>query len=308
MVRRAVRGMGLVVALSAAACGPDAANVPFVRQDHCPVTGCVDAAPAPPPDAPPPGTIPPEPLEPWDTSGEGPLSGIFAVQSILTARVGVIVQLRQLYRLRIVQKGTDIHQKTTLCAFKLPVVPNVATLAIPPALQTLIQTKSVEVEGPYLSSPAVLEAAYTPPPFLLVIGASLGTPAIDPLPTLMNMAGEVDEDMDGNPGVTLDANVLTCTTDQKLYVALRTSGTTTGTISSPDTIDGTTDVHVDQSVLGYSDPCLATAVNITIQVMPGAPLHAQRVGAAEDVDMNGNVSCPEILLAAPTLFGDAWKM
>jgi hypothetical protein len=119
-------------------------------------------------------------------------------------------------------------------------------------------------------------------------------------------AGSIDEDQDGNPGVTLGAQVLTCTSQQALYVAIRTTGTESGTVETPDVIDGTGNVDFAFTVLGYSDPCLSVASTISIAIDPGSPFRAERVGATEDIDGNGNVSCPELVLSAPALFGDYW--
>ncbi len=282
-------------------CGPDASNVPALREDHCPVGGCVDASVF---DAGP-IVIPPEPLENWDTTNEGPLSGIFAVEVTIDARVVVPVRLKQLLRLRIVQQGTSIHEKTTLCAFKLPSVQNVATLEIPPALQQVISSKSTEDQGNYLSSAAVVSAAYTPPPFLVVVGANLQNPATDPLPTMTNLAHASDDDHDGNPGVTLLATVLTCTATQDLFVALRVTGNLSGTVLTPDVITGKVNIGFEESVLGYSDPCLSTAAQIQTAINPGgSPFRAVRTTSADDVDGNGNVSCPELVAHATDLFPD----
>jgi hypothetical protein len=282
-------------------CGPSASNVTVLREDHCPVGGCVDASVF---DAGP-IVIPPEPLENWDTTNEGPLSGIFAVEVTIDARVVVPVRLKQLLRLRIVQQGTTIHEKTTLCAFKLPVVQNVATLEIPPLLQQVIASKSTEDQGSYLSSAAVVSAAYTPPPFLVLVGANLRNPATDPLPTMSDLTNATDDDHDGNPGVTLLATVLTCTAQQNLYVALRVNGVLTGTVLTPDVITGKVNIGFDESVLGYSDPCLSTASQIHTAINPGgSPFRAERTTSADDVDGNGNVSCPELVAHVLDLFPD----
>ena len=74
----------------------------------------------------------------------------------------------QLFRLRIVQQGTHLKQRTTLCAFKLPAVEGVATLVIPPKLQALMQKKFVDSEGDFLSAS---DATWSPPNSLLVVGA-----------------------------------------------------------------------------------------------------------------------------------------
>jgi hypothetical protein len=207
----------LVACGALGACGPKD-DVAVLRSDHCPVTGCQDSGPEE--DAGP-TTIPPEPLEPWDTTDAGPLSGIFAVEAVINARVGIEVETRQIFRLRIVQHGTTLKQKTNLCAFKLPDVEGVATLRIPPALQTLMQQKSVEAEGDFLSSTDLIGAAYAPPASLLVVGAKLADETKDPLPTAADPTNAIDEDQDGNPGVTLDAGVVTCGEGvfEKLFVA-----------------------------------------------------------------------------------------
>jgi len=299
---RRARHFLVVVAIAVASCGPRSDAVPILRTDHCPVGGCVDAGPTGPIG---PVTIPDEPLEDWDTKDQGPLSGIFAVEATIDARVVVPVQLRQLLRLRIVQHGNRLHQKTTLCAFKLPVVENVATLEIPPPLQAVIQGKATEDEGDYLVPGAQLK--YAPPPFLVVVGAKLAKPATDRLPTKDNPTGALDEDMDGAPGVTLISKVLTCPTPQRLFVALRTTGALSGTVATGDLITGTVDVSLQQSILGWSDECLAVASTIKIDIAPKSPFHAVRTTAADDLDQNGNVSCAELLLRAPTTFGPQWR-
>lgn len=301
MKRALALGLG---ALALAHCGPKD-EVPVLRDDHCPVKGCSDAGSQGDGG---PLVIPPEPLEPWDTTGEGPLSGIFAVETTINARVGIPVATRQIFRLRIVQKGKSLQQKTTLCAFKLPKVEGVATLVIPPALQELMATKHVETSGEFLSSESVVGALYQPPPSLLVVGATLKDPVKDKLPTKDDLTKAIDEDGDQNPGVTLLASVVTCGEDkfEKLYVALRTGVKLSGKVITPDRIEGKADVDLDQSVLGFSDDCLTTAAQINILVEPGSPFRAIRVGQAEDIDQNGNVSCPELGANAGKLFGSYW--
>lgn len=296
MVRRA--WMLLLIA-----CGPDASNVTYLRAsgDHCPVGGCgadagsADAAPVP---------IPNEPLEKWDTTNAGPLTGIFAVETTISARAVVLVVLHQLFRLRIVQTGAHLHQKTTLCAFQFPDVKDVAKLTIPPKLQDLLASKATEVDGNFLGNANVVGAAYTPPPFLLVAGAKLANEATDALPTSTDLTNAIDEDNDGHPGVTLLGNVLGCTAEEQLYVALRTSGALAGTVQTPDVITGKVNVKLDQSILGWSNDCLATAAKIQIHIDPGSSFRAVRVGDERDLDQNGNVSCPELVVAAPQLFPD----
>lgn len=289
--------------LGAGACGPSD-EPELVRDDHCPVTGCKDAAVAT--DAP--LTIPDEPLEDWDETGAGPLSGIFAFETTIKAKVGIPVETRQLFRVRILQKGKTLRQKTNLCAFQLPDVQGVATLKIPAPLQALFQTKNVENEGEYLSSSEVVGALWTPPSSLLLVGADLQDPAKDPLPSKDDLSKAIDEDADGKPGVTLDAGVVTCGEGvfEQLYVALRTGSKLTGKVVTLDRIDAKADVTLDQNVIGMSNDCLTTAAQIKILIEPGSLAKGVRVGSAEDIDGNGNVSCPELTARAEALFGEFW--
>jgi hypothetical protein len=113
-----------------------------------------------------------------------------------------------------------------------------------------------------------------------------------------------DDDNDGHLGVTLIAQTVTCTSAEQLYVALRVSGELAGTVQTLDVITGLAQIHLDESVVGYSDPCLAVASTITITVEPNSPYRAQRVGAAQDINGDGNVSCPEIIDQASSIFPD----
>jgi hypothetical protein len=303
-MRRLFACAWLLVAATAlaGACGPRAEDVPKLRSDHCPVGGCKDASTS---DGGP-IVIPDEPLEPWDETGAGPLTGIFAVEAQISARVAIVVETREIFRLRILQKGTHIEQTTTLCALKLPDVPDVATLIVPPILQQVLWQKHVDAEGDFISDTNVLGADYVPPESLLLVGAKLDDIKNDPLPTQKDPSTAIDEDKDGHPGVTIDAKVVSCDQTEQLYVALRTGATLTGKVVTPDLIQGKADVQLKQSVVGLSNDCIAAAANINIQVLPGSPFKAVRVGDAEDIDRNGNVSCAELAIQALDLFGDFW--
>ena len=302
MVTRRLRAAVLAALLPlalVASCGPSG-DVPFLRTQHDVLADAGDAGAA---DV----AIPAEPREDWDETGAGPLTGIFAVQAVIAAKVVVPIESRELFRLRIVQRGDKIRQRVTLCALTLPSVEGVAELSIPPALDALIRSKSVESEGAFLSSAGVLGATYAPLPPLLVVGATLADPVKDPLPKKDAQQTALDEDMDGFPGVSLGAKTVTCKGPELLYVALRTRAVIEATVKSFDRMEGTADVTLDQSVLGYSNDCMAASASLKVELLPKSVLRAVRVGAAEDLDGNGNVSCPEISLAAPTLFADLAK-
>ena len=295
--------MKLACLLFVVACGPSADAYDFVRPE----------AEAPDPSAladhsdGPQNYIENEPLEPWDTTGAGPLSGIFAVEIVLHAKVVVDVQARGLARVRLLQRGRTVHVKSQLCRLLLPKIENVVDLTIPLPAERVIRSHASENEGDFLSADALAGAALTLPPLDVTVGAKLADPEHDPLPTSKAPASESDDDGDGEPGVTLGAKVVLCARPEKLYVALRTSSRLDGMIRSPDAFDGPLDVSLEQSVLGWTNPCLAAAADLKVQMTPGSTFRAVRVGPKYDVNQDGNVTCGEIVLASPALFGDAWK-
>jgi hypothetical protein len=305
MVKRA--GSSAVLLVLAAACGPSASNDASERSSHACLPGLCLEASAPPTtgDA---GFVN-EPLEPWPDESAGPLSGVYSMLGVVNATVASIpVSLQLLFRLRILQtfNTTTVKQSNTLCALKLPSVKGVATLTIGPLLQGIIQQESdIVSEGTFLSTEGTTQK-YNPPPFLVVLGAKLKHPTTDPLPTMMNLTGEWDEDHDGHPGVTVGASVFTCTTTQELYVAIRTMGTLSGTFKRTDAIDGTMAVTESESVLGYSNSCLSAAAGIDPMLSPTTPFHAQRLADETELDTTGNVSCSDIVAKAPALYGSVW--
>ena len=127
-----------------AACGPSASGD---ARERTSTTQCLpgfctpDAAAADPPGDAGIGIMP---LEQWPDETAGQYSGVYAVHAFVTAHISVVtVSFQLLYRLRILQEtATNVMQSTDLCAIKLPSVPGLATLTIPPRLDGLITAKS----------------------------------------------------------------------------------------------------------------------------------------------------------------------
>lgn len=302
MVRRVLP----LLAVLALGCGPNAEAYPFVREAGCETPCEPDAGPdAGRFDAGPP-MVPDEPLEDWDTTGAGPLSGVFAVEVAVPARAVVEVETRQLYRMRILQTDANVRIRITPCRFALPSVPSVATLRIPPRLEEVLRGISIEDEGAFLSAADPVGATFTTPQTLVLLGAELADPANDPLPTAENPAGALDQDEDGHPGVTVAAETVLCRTPEELYVALRATVEMSSTIDDVDRFGGDVTPGLEQSILGVSDRCLNAAASLTIEILDGSRFDAIRVGDEQDLDANGNVSCPEIAWYATDLFGDYW--
>ncbi len=295
-----VRGIVFVFAL-VAACGPSADAYPILHEGH---VAARDAGPVRGDSGPP--VVPPEPLEDWDTTGAGPLSGIFSLEVTVLANVVIDLETRQLYRVRLLQNGTNVRARIQACVIDLATIHGVASLTFTPAAEDAIRSHILDFQGDFLSNANPLNAVFSPPRAIVVIGANLAMPQTDPLPTMMDPSLAIDEDHDGNPGVSIDATALVCTAPQQAYAAFRATVLLNGTVTDLDAFDGTADPTVDQSVLGYTDPCLSIATTLHVTVRPGSTFRARRVGDTEDLDHNGNVSCPEIAWAGPRLFGDYW--
>jgi hypothetical protein len=273
--------IGELVALTifASACGPRADDYPLLRADAVYPTGPIEDD-----ELKPTNTIEHDPLEPWDESGAGPLTGIFAVQVIAKMKVVIDVEVRQLYRMRLLQQGGGMRVRMQLCRLVLPKVAGVAELTVPLVAELAMRKQASESEGAFLSTDG---ASFTPPAFAVQLGKS-----------------SADDDGDGKPGITLLAKTVLCERQEQIYAALRAGVTLVGAVKN-DAIAGEATPVLEQSVLGISAPCLSAAANLPIAAQPGSTFAAKRATAAAplDIDGNGNITCGEIVAASATLFG-----
>ncbi len=240
-------------------------------------------------------------------TGDFDLTGFWGVETIITSTVmGIQLQSTQYFLTELVQNGTDIQYTTRICEYELPSV-DIAKVTVPPALQSLIQSKVVTSQGPFLSG-TTFGSTFAPAEQVVILGANLANPATDPLPTSMNLATAVDEDGDSNPGVSVDADVFICPGGvAQLYIALRTTAALNGMVQDQNTIVGTANADIDQSILGFSDPCLNLASSITIDVLPGSPFRmlrvdGQRGGPNLEIDGNGQIDCAELSAGRASVF------
>ncbi len=306
MVKRSA-GLALLVG-SLLSCGPSSDGYAFVREEHCPpdCDASTDAghdagrSDAGPPD------VPDEPLEDWDLTDAGPLTGIYALEVAVLANVVVDLETRQLYRVRMLQHGTSVRVRLQACVIDLASIRGLADLHFTPAAEGAIRRHVIDLEGDYLTAADPIGATFRPPRTFVTIGADLAMPDTDPLPTMADAALALDEDADGNPGVTIDATAVVCPSPEQVFAAFRASIALSGVVSDLEAFDGTVDPSIEQSVLGYTNDCLRVAANLVVTIRPGSAFHAHRVGAAQDLDGNGNISCPEVAWAGASLFGDYW--
>ena len=85
------------------------------------------------------------------------------------------------------------------------------------------------------------------------VGIELDDPANESLPTDPNDPRIVDDDGDGNPGITVDIRVSDDLTGE-LYIARREIFSYQAYLTDPDTLRGTVTDESEQLVIGASDP------------------------------------------------------
>lgn len=117
-----------------------------------------------------------------------------------------------------------------------------------------IKPPSTPVEVEEVDGVLTIRRPATPTP----VGIRLADPVNDRLPTDPADPRIVDDDGDGNPGVTVKIKV----TDDfggELYIARREIFAYDAALVSPDRLEGTVDDHSEQLVIGASDPVFATS-------------------------------------------------
>lgn len=257
----------------AAACGPEEAAYHLVRTER-------QAAPAEVDDE---GAATPisEPLEDWDVTGADPLTGTYAVETVVKARLVIPLEARLLHRLFLVRRGRAVLQRMTLCDLTLPSVEGIAELSIPPALLAQVRARPADAEGEFLSGPEDVGATWAPEVPPLVLGQD-----------------GADDDGDGAPGVTIGARAVVCDAPEHLHVSLRIGAAYTGTVVDADTLAGEAAPVLDFAILGWSAECLAAAKDLTIEVEQGSTFVARRAAPSLDADGDGKVSCAELAATA----------
>jgi hypothetical protein len=131
-------------------------------------------------------------------------------------------------------------------------------------------------------------------PELVTWGLALDDPWNDPVPTDKDDPHVIDQDEDGNPGVTLILGDDVC----DMYLVQRTVCLYEGTFTSQARLKGTFQADLQQKVLDGTQP-LCLSENETTDNQPRNRLYLMRVdgfaGPVDaDVDGNGQVTCSEV--------------
>ena len=223
------------------------------------------------------------------------LSGTFAVRAEVKATLIIPLTSTQFFLMEFEDAGDGkVKQTTTNCRNDLPSVEGIAEMVLPQAVLDLLQSRPSVVTGDFVEG-----NKYSPPrqSFSLGVDFEGRDPFTAPLPTEGDLTFALDEDGDGNPGVTVDVEALLCDKTQQLYAAFRTIVELEGTIESEDLITGVVSPQLDQAVLGVSDSCLDAAKALSPTVADGSTFKAIRIDPGV-----GTVTCDQMLEDVETLF------
>ncbi|MCX6106299.1 MAG: hypothetical protein NTY08_10770 [Proteobacteria bacterium] len=132
-----------------------------------------------------------------------------------------------------------------------------------------------------------------------VLGAKLADDSKDQIPTSADDPSVIDQDGDGQPGVTVDisAKAAFVTIKGKVYLVQRTITQETGRLESADLIRGNIKWSTDQKIIG-SDSKILGAVQPTITELPEQSVFTMR--KVSDTD-----TCASILSHKDQLFSRA---
>lgn len=236
------------------------------------------------------------------------LTGIFAFEVTVKFYLIINLESKEYLLVEFEQSGKKVKEKSTLCEFNLPQTQYIK-ITIPEKLREIIASKVMESEGEHLSC-AGIGAKYDPPLYTVTLGMDYNKCDIekDPLPKKNSLECALDEDGDGNLGVTLlvDTNLLPCKEKPaKIYVALRTLIDFCGVVSDKNKIEGIISPSLEENVLGYNDECLSTATNLE-PVMQDGTFVAVRVDKTGDIKVDANddgkIDCNEFLAKKDEIF------
>jgi hypothetical protein len=155
------------------------------------------------------------------------------------------------------------------------------TTSISDAATQAIRPPSTPVEVEEVDGVLTIHRPATPTP----VGVRLANPAEDPLPTDPADPRVVDDDGDGNPGITVRIKV-TEDLQGELYIARREIFAYDAALVSPDRLEGTVTDRSEQLVIGASNPIFATSKAQWVQLadLSQSPIVLVRVDETWDCD------------------------
>jgi hypothetical protein len=186
-----------------------------------------------------------------DGSTEENLSGVWAEKVHLAAvsdvpMVGEVSSQTISYaRVEIDHNGQTLSLTGDICDLKIENESGLVQTVIPDAFVDSLPTdeRTVTIDG----------SNFTQGKNYDVQGAELENPETDPLPTEPDSPKVIDQDEDGNPGLTIR---IEGTVSGEVYVVQRGWQTRDGEIKSSDSVEGLVDWGQEQEVLGASSSLL----------------------------------------------------
>jgi hypothetical protein len=226
------------------------------------------------------------------------LTGRWAIQTIASRYVPATGLTSAFYTRTVsvlladqTQTGTDVSMSARYCAQAAEDPESLAHVIIPEG--NVASLKPFVRNGTYTMSSAGAEVLLFPS-FVEVIGATLANPESDPLPTDASDPNVIDQDQDGNPGITIKLSGLA---SGDLYVVQRQTSTWTGIAVSADRVEGHYGFISEQNILA-SVP--ATLKALASQVAIGDPNLCASTFVM--VRVGATTTCADVLADATNLF------
>jgi hypothetical protein len=192
-----------------------------------------------------------------------------------------------LMRMDIAQSGNVASLTMKLCNIQTDPIQGVTIVYPQTAVDSMPQMQtSVTLNGGVGSS-------YMTPPIVLLVGWTSSMPLTDTIPSDPSDPRVIDEDNDGNPGVTI---LVTGLINASIYAVDRNIVTLHGTITGADRVDGLNTTSSDQYVLGSSSALVTPGpINSTQDPDPSKSTFVM-------VRMQGANACSNIVANAGSLF------
>jgi hypothetical protein len=227
------------------------------------------------------------------------LEGRYGVLATLNEHVEVLgleledpnPQAELLLIVDLAQTGADVAMRALICDIKIPEIQlkgQPKPIVFKPNSNLLASVPPVPGAAT-LSGDSTCATFTNPVPLAVVLGARLGDPAADPLPTDAATQGcgddalgacatapgqgcVCDQEGDHHPGATLVIENAPVIPDlDQVYVTLRTTVVLSGEVHSSDLIRGTVDGTLEQTILDchrLSGPCDAAAAGAIRNINP----------------------------------------
>lgn len=225
------------------------------------------------------------------------IGGSWAKQLILTsdsAAAGIrsTSKIERLILVQATQTGTTLNTTEQICDVNATGSKS-SSLKFPEALKRVIPPVRRTYEISQNGDQVALKSA----PLTEILGAQLNDPERDSLPKEASDARVIDQDGDGQPGVTVEvsARALLVKVSGRVYFAQRTTSQEIGKAVSSDRIEGTVDWSTEQRILG-SDSTILSAVTPSITPLVDRSTFIMR-------KVSDNTSCADLIATHDQLFG-----